>query len=185
MKWKVQIKAATLVLSMLFSGCTPVISENGKKLVDSNAPFKEIQADPGRYISKHIMLGGRIAAVTNSNEGTYLEIVQFDLSSQSVPDDSFISYGRFLGYTDSFLDPLIYEKGTLITLVGEIKGKITRRLDNMDYTYPLLTMREWKLLKENSFDCSYPPNSAKYDPNSYGYGSEPFFQRTYVPYPRP
>lgn len=182
---RAQLIIITLLLAI--NGCTPIFSEQTRKMINSDASFKAVKAAPENFIGKTVMLGGRIAKVTNSVDGSYLEIVQFDLTSSSYPEDTFLSYGRFLASADSFLDPLIYERGTLITLVGEIKGKKTQRLENMDYTYPLLLMREWHLWRgtNSNFNCKYPVAAPQYDPNSYGYGYEPFLQRPYMPLPTP
>jgi outer membrane lipoprotein len=168
---------------VFFTGCTTIISEQSRKLVDTDDSFKVIKQTPNAYIGKHVMLGGRIANVKNSAEGAQLEIVQFDLSTAGYPEDNFISYGRFLATNSSFMDPLVYRRGMLITLVGEIKGEKTLRLENMDYTYPVLTMREWNLWSESDLESGYvyPSRQPTYDPYSYGFGVEPFLQRPYSP----
>ena len=180
------MKRAQLLICMLFialTGCTPIFNEQTMKMINTDASFKAVKAAPENFIGKTIMLGGRIANVTNSVDGAYLEIVQFDLTTASFPEDTFLSYGRFLVTTDSFLDPMIFKRGALITLIGEIKGKKSQRLENMDYTYPLLAMRGWHLWRgsDGDFNCKYPVSAPQYDPNGYGYGYEPFLQRPYMP----
>jgi outer membrane lipoprotein len=168
---------------VLFTGCAAVISEQSRKLVDTNDSFKVIKQTPEAYIGKHVMLGGRIANVRNSAEGAQLEIVQFDLSSTGYPEETFLSYGRFLATNGSYMDPMVYRRGMLITLVGEIKGKKTMRLDDMDYTYPVLTMREWYIWRGSDLEKGYvyPSPIPAYDPYSYGFGVEPSLQRPYSP----
>lgn len=168
---------------LFFTGCTAIISEQSRKLVDTNDSFKVIKQTPDTYIGKHVMLGGRIANVKNSAEGAWLEIVQFELSPSGYPEDTFLSYGRFLAATSSYMDPMVYRKGLLITLVGEIKGKKTLRLDDIDYTYPVLAMREWHIWRGSDPDrgYGYPSPIPTYDPYSYGFGVEPSLQRPYSP----
>lgn len=170
-------------LAILSTGCVTVISEQSRKLVDTDAPFKVIKQAPEAYIGKHLLLGGRIANVRNSAEGAQLEIVQFDLSSRGYPEETFISHGRFLALNSSYMDPLVYRRGMLITLVGEIKGKKTMRLDDLDYTYPVLAMREWHIWRGSDLERGYvyPAPQPVYDPYSYGFGVEPFLQRPYSP----
>lgn len=173
-----------LGLILLLSGCTPIISEQSRKLINSDASFKNIKESPQSHIGKNFLLGGRIADMKNSGEGAQLEIVQFDLNSQSYPEDTFLSYGRFLATSSSFMDPLIFKRGMLITLVGELKGTKTQRLDNMDYTYPVVSLREWYLWPESDPDrgCStYPAPLPEYNPYNFGFGYEPFLQRPYTP----
>jgi len=172
-------------LAVFFTGCVTVISEQSRKLVDTADSFKVIKQTPDAYIGKHVMVGGRIANVRNSAEGAQLEIVQFELSSRGYPEDTFISYGRFLALNSSYMDPLVYRRGMLITLVGEIKGKKTMRLDDIDYTYPVLTMREWHIWRGSDRGYIYPSQQPVYDPYSYGFGVEPSLQRSYSPAPVP
>lgn len=173
-----------LLVSILFmSGCTTVISEQSRKLVNTDASFSSVKETPENFIGKNMMLGGRIASIRNLSEGAQIEIVQFGLAYNGYPEDTFLSYGRFLATSSSYLDPLIFKPGMLLTLVGEIKGKKTLRLDEMDYTYPVIAMREWHLWRESEPDrgCSYPTAAPQYNPYNYGFGYEPFFQRSYSP----
>lgn len=181
--------SALLVFVLFLSGCTAVISEQSLKLVDTTASFKDIKEAPENYIGKHVLLGGRIAKTSNSGDGAQIEIVQFDLTSNNYPEDTFLSYGRFLATSSSFMEPLIFEQGMLLTLVGEIKGKKTMRLDGMDYTYPLISIREWYLWpgSEPARGCTtYPATLPQYNPYNFGFGYEPFLQRPYnaIPVPR-
>ena len=174
---------AMITATVFFCGCTTIISEQSRKLVDTDADFSRIRATPEAYIGKHLLIGGRIVATRNSQGGAQLEIVQFDLDYSLAPLNPFRSYGRFIATSNDFLEPLIYKRGMLITLVGEVKGKQTQRLDDMDYTYPVITMREWYLWpgsEPNGGDI-YPPQTPQYDPYNYGYGYEPFLPRPFNP----
>lgn len=172
------------VMATLFcSGCTTIISEQSRKLVDTDARFDKIREAPETYIGKHLLIGGRIASIRNSQSGAQLEIVQFELDYSGAPLNTFRSYGRFIATTTDYLEPLIYNRGAQITLVGEIKGKQTQRLDDMDYTYPVIAMREWYLWPDADQYAGYrfPPLSPQYDPYFYGYGYEPFLPRPFTP----
>lgn len=176
------LQSALLFLCVLcLSACTTVISEKSLKLVDSTAPFKDLKEAPENFIGKHLLLGGRIVKTTNNSDGAWIEIVQFNLISNNYPDDTFLSYGRFLATSGSFMEPLIFKEGMLMTLVGEVKGKKTERLADMDYTYPVLTMREWYLWPGSGSERSgsYPETLPQYDPYNYGFGYEPFLHRPY------
>ena len=173
-----------LISIFLLTGCSTVISEQSRKLVNTDASFKAIKESPENYIGKNVMLGGRIANIRNSGEGAQLEIVEFQLTSQHYPEDRSHSYGRFLATNSSYMEPLIFKSGMLITLVGEIKGEKIQRLDDMDYRYPVIALREWYLWPESGPDkgcTTYPVTSPQYNPYNYGLGSEPFLQRPYGP----
>ncbi len=170
------------LLSLMPPGCTRAISEQARKMVDTDATFMQVRENPDRFIGKHIMVGGRIAGVKHTPEGTSIEIVQFDLTDSGAPADTFISSGRFLATSSEFLDALIFRKGMLIILVGEIKGKKMQRIDEMEYSYPVIAMREWYLWPGSDWEKSsfYPPPPPMYDPYYYGYGFEPYWYRPYI-----
>lgn len=169
-----------LTLALFSQGCTTVISEKSRALVNSDASFESLKTSPETYIGKHMIMGGRVAAVRNSGDGGEIEVVQFDLGSSGYPNIGFLSYGRFLAVSNEFIDPLIVSQGGAITLVGEVKGKKTRRLDTMDYTYPVIELREWHIWPQSpDSSSSYPSPAPQYNPSSYGYGTEPFLQRPY------
>ncbi|HZV81979.1 MAG TPA: Slp family lipoprotein [Geobacteraceae bacterium] len=172
-----------ILLSLMTPSCTRVISEQSRRMVDTEANFMQVRENADKFIGKHIMLGGRIAGVKNSPAGTSIEIVQFDLTDSGEPVDSFISAGRFLATSSDFLDALIYRKGMLITLVGEIKGTTMQRIDEMEYLYPVIAMREWYLWPGSDWEKSgyYPSQPPMYDPYYYGYGFEPYWFRPYGP----
>jgi len=171
-----------IVAALSLSGCTAVISEQTRKLINTDASFKSLKESPENYIGKNIMLGGRIANIKNSSDGAQIEIVQFDLTSRNYPEETFLSYGRFLATDSSYMDPLIFRRGMLITLVGEVTGKKTMRLEEMDYTYPVISIREWYLWPGSGSErgCNtYPITLPQYDPYNFGFGYEPFLQRPF------
>ncbi|TWJ26418.1 Slp family lipoprotein [Geobacter argillaceus] len=165
---------------MALSGCARVISDQSRSLVDPTVQFAKLRDNPDNYIGKTVLLGGRIASARNTKEGGVLEIVQFELDGD-VPRDSFISHGRFLATSVDFLDSLIYKPDRLVTLVGEVKGKKTLPLDAMEYTYPVVAIREiylWQPSESEKY-LLYPPS--RYNPYYYGYGSEPYWDRPSLP----
>lgn len=176
-----------ITIAMIIPGCTRAISEQARKLVDTDATFIQLKESPEKYIGRNVMLGGRIASLRNTSEGSQLEIVNFNLSDNGLPEETFISQGRFLATTGDYLDGMIFRKGMLITLVGEIKGKKVQRLDEMEYIYPVVRMREWHLWEGTGWDRMplYPPSPTMYDPYFYGYGYEPYWYRPYGPPARP
>ncbi len=176
----VRIFALALAGFMLLGGCARVISDQSRSLVDPTIQFAGLRQNPDAYIGKIVLLGGRIASARNTKEGSVLEIVQFDLDGD-VPQDSFISHGRFLATSVDFLDTLIYKADRRVTLVGEVKGKKTLPLDEVEYTYPVVAIREihvWAPAEGDKYHL-YPPS--RYNPYYYGYGSEPYWERPSLP----
>ncbi|HEY6839028.1 MAG TPA: Slp family lipoprotein, partial [Geobacteraceae bacterium] len=75
----------------------------------------------------------------------------------------------------------------LVTLVGEIKGKKTRPLDYVDYTYPVVSIKELHLLKgyQTDEEFPYPPPPPYYDPYYFGHWPDVYWFRPLGPPFRP
>jgi outer membrane lipoprotein len=53
--------------------------------------------------------------------------------------------GRFIASTGQFLDSAVYHAGRDITIVGEVSGQKTMRLGEVDYQYPLVSVKDLHL----------------------------------------
>jgi outer membrane lipoprotein len=163
-----------LLIVLLLTGCVHAISDETLRLVDRSVSFALLKENPDKYIGSQVLLGGTIASVKNTKQGSELEIVQFRLDSDNKPEESYNSGGRFLAQSANFLDPVIYKSGRPVTVAGEVKGHKTTPLDQIEYTYPIISIRELYLWKE---------------PESYGYPYPYPYYYPYYPYdlwwPRP
>ncbi len=182
---KKQGMLALMALLMALSGCTHVISDQSRMLVDPTVTYAMLKNNPDSLVGKHVLLGGVIAGVKNTSEGSQLEVMQVSLDATGMPEDTFHTEGRFLAITDSFLDSMIFKQGRLVTLVGEVKGKKIMPLDAVDYTYPLVSIKEIHVWKNYEYEKGYPyptpPPSYYYDPYYYGYWPGPYWYRPMGP----
>jgi outer membrane lipoprotein len=172
-----------LLLLATLPGCVRAISDETRKLVDPAVTFAALKADPTPYMGRHIMVGGRIAAVKNTGEGGQLEIVQFDIDDSGVPLVNGRSGGRFLAVSVDFLDSMVYKPGRMITLVGEVKGKKSVPLDELDYTYPVLAIRETHLWRMTEYDQLLFTPAPYYDPYYFDNQQSPYWYRQFAPEP--
>lgn len=136
-----------MVCVFQLSGCAHVVSEGLRSQVDTSIPPSLLFADPEAYRGRVVILGGDIVSTENTSNGTTVEVVQKPLDHRGRPQVSDRSVGRFLVLFDGYLDPLIYQKGKLITVAGEIIGRTVRPLGQMDYSYPLIKSRELYLIE--------------------------------------
>ncbi len=140
-----------VALAISFSACTSVISKQGLKELDPQITFPNLLQDPDRYRGKVVLYGGQILSTTVKGGETWIEVLQKPLDSEQRPEDSDVSYGRFLVHFPDFRDPAIYAGERKITVLGEVLGKKVMPLKEMDYTYPVLLPRESYLWKPESY----------------------------------
>ncbi len=128
-------------------GCSHVISSSGRELVNKSIAYTEIRNNPESLVGTFVLLGGIIAENRSSSDIMQLEVVQLDLFDSGFPNEFSRSEGRFLVVSGELFEPHIYQPGTLITLVGEIKGVKVQKLGSADYRYPLVSAKEIHLFR--------------------------------------
>lgn len=170
------------------SGCAHVISDEGLKLADRSLTFRAVRENPNAHVGKNIIIGGTIASIRNGKDGAELEVVQLNLDMTGMPEDSHRSGGRFIATSADFMDSLIYSVGKMVTILGEITGKKTKKLEERDYTYPVLAIKEihlWRSFdQERGYPYPVPAPYGFYDPYYYNYWPGPYWYRPFGPYYR-
>ena len=138
------MKKAMLMLLLLLTlpGCTHVISDRSRAMVDPSVTYPLLHQNPEQFKGRYVLVGGAIASVTNRPEGGQLEVVQLPVDRQGMPEDTFNTGGRFLAMSDRFLDPLVFKEGKRVTIVGEVTGVRVKTLDQVNYRYPEIGIRE-------------------------------------------
>lgn len=165
---------STLLLCLSFlmlTGCAHVFSKEAESMVTQPLKFEQLKSDPKAYVGKYVKLGGVIADTKNTKEGSQVEIVEFKLGSDDVPDETSPSGGRFLAVTSRYLDNMIYKSGRLVALVGKVEGEKVMPLGEMEYRYPVVSIVEIHVFK--IYPYTYPP--PYYD----GYGVPPYWYGRY------
>ncbi len=134
------------VFSIIFlMSCATGISRQSRSKVTYAGTFLELQKTPDVYKDEIIMLGGKIIETNVSSTSSELTVLQLALDNNGRPVNLDQSHGRFLVQSKQFLDPAIYQKGMLLTLVGKLKGSEGRAIGGFDYVYPLVEPIEIKL----------------------------------------
>lgn len=141
---------ALILLIISLSSCAHVISAELLERSDRTTSTRSLFEDPNFSKGKVVILGGNIVGSLNTGEGTYIEVVQKELSSKGKPKFTDISDGRFLILYDGYLDTAIYSKGRLVTVAGEVMGSKVRPLGEIDYSYLLIRSLELYLLQPGS-----------------------------------
>lgn len=164
------IVAAFLAI-LLLNGCSHVISAENLKLVDRSVGYRELQASPETFVGRTVLVGGVIAGLNSSGDLFTLEVAQLELLTNGVPDEDSRPGGRFLAISSQLIDPLFFRPGQLVTVVGEVKGKKVQKLDDADYPYPLIAIRELRQFRASG---NFAPSRNPYQNQ---FGDEKFLRR--------
>jgi outer membrane lipoprotein len=141
------------IAGLMLCACAPVISQQVMDQVDRNITYGALAAQPDEFKGKMVLLGGTIVQAVPKPAETEIVVVQKQVSSDGEPRLTDKSEGRFLVVVDRFLDPAIYASGRDITVAGEVRGSVLRRLGEIDYRYPVIAASELYLWNRPS----YPP----------------------------
>ncbi len=131
--------------ALLLQSCTYAISRDMVAQVDKTITFEMLQADPDSFKGKITILGGAIANITHTKQGTVIEVVQKPLDYWGKPKRTKRTGGRFLVIYPGYLDTFIYAPGREITVAAEVEGTRSKALGEMEYSYPVVMAKEMKL----------------------------------------
>ena len=137
-----------LALAMLLAGCASgtVVPTSLQARLDKTLTFPQLRESPDSYRGHLTVLGGEILSAKRLKEGTRIEVLEIPLDGLLQPGlDRTASQGRFIAVQKEFLDPATIPPGTRVTLVGEVTGAVADKLDETDYTYPMLEIKSLKV----------------------------------------
>jgi outer membrane lipoprotein len=168
---------AAIGLSVLLwglTGCVSGVSEYSRAMVTYQGTFPELQGAPDQHRGQVAMLGGRIVETMPSATGTEIVVLQLPLAAADKPSLDKASQGRFLISTPEFLDPAVYRKLTLVTVVGEVTGHVERPVGDYPYTLPVLRPIEIKHWSSNDWGGGGPAVQVGVGAGSHGGGGAGF-----------
>ena len=143
------LKHARFILGIFFiifvSGCTAGISQPSRSKVTYTGTFSALQKTQDAHKGEIIMLGGRIIEAKTSPSLSELFVLQLALDTRGRPVNPDQSEGRFIVQTKQLLDPAVYQKDMLLTVVGTLKGSKVGSIGSFEYIYPLVELIEIKL----------------------------------------
>jgi outer membrane lipoprotein len=184
-----------LATAVLLVGCAKSAHQTGQdqlerlvphdvlSQVDETVKFADLRADPRQYIGRTVMFSGLALRSRRVNDGTEIEVLEVPTDRGLSPSDrKSRSEGRFLAVqSNGFLDPAVIEKDSPVTVIGEVKGARTKALDEGEYQYPVLDVKQlidWNDVRSrdrDGFDSDYYGRyGGYYGPWSswyYGFGS--------------
>ena len=134
-----------VVVLVTLTGCASR-QEAGDGSDTQALPFLQVKAAPDSLKGQTVVFGGNVLTGRRLKDGTRIEILQLPLDRSTRPgNDLTQSQGRFIAFQREFLDPATLPPGTRVTVSGEISGSVTLPLDETDYTYPVINIKQLRV----------------------------------------
>lgn len=163
----------SVIMVLLLGACSSVPKKLRVAEGISLLPYETVKNSPTSHKNSTVRWGGEIVSTINHKDSTMVEVVNLKLSSSSKPKVKNESSGRFRLYYKGLLDPVIYKKGNMLTVVGTINGQEPGKIGEHEYSYPVVNAQSihvWKNIKQIKI---------KHDDPFYNYG----YWGHYAPYP--
>ncbi|RUO61437.1 Slp family lipoprotein [Pseudidiomarina marina] len=137
--------------ALLLTACSSVPDALQVADEDALVPYSAALEQPQSAVGKTARWGGVVAEVRNSDNGTVIEVVNFDLHRWGRPLTSDQSQGRFRAKLSGFVDPMVWKQGSSVTFVGTVAEPETGTIDEYTYLFPVLNVSSkylWPVRKE-------------------------------------
>lgn len=131
--------------------------------------FQQVLNNVTPYQGETIRWGGAVAELRNYKDYAEVTMVQFPLTRFGKPISTEKSAGRFVVRSEQFLDPLVYEKGALVTFIGQVAPATQVKVDEKTLMLPVVQMSDSHTWPENYGERNRPYNP-KHDDQFIGYG---------------
>lgn len=128
------------VLSLLFAACASGPPEPISRVPHDNPSLTQVRMNPDAHMGREVRWGGMISKVENKSDQTWVEIVRMELRSNGKPASTGNSDGRFIASFGQFLDPVVYEIGKPLTVVGKLESSVRRPIGEFDYLFPVVAV---------------------------------------------
>ena len=151
-------------IALTLSGCSTykVIPDRLDGQVRKDIQFAQVEQAPDSYKGQTVVWGGEILNVSRRGEDISVEILQLPLDRTLRPVDSpTSSKGRFLAIDDygSIKDGEKLKKGALVTVIGEIQGQVSAKLDQDTHNVPAMFIRDMTAWERQIGRTRYPASS--------------------------
>jgi len=141
--WTLRLLGICVVFLIL--GCAAGISKQVRSQVTYNGSFAGLQGATDEHIGEIVILGGKVIEAKGYPTFSEITVLQLPLGKKDRPQDGDRSDGRYLVRSEQFLDPAIYQQGSLLTVVGRLSTSEVRSIGGFQYVYPLVETIEIKL----------------------------------------
>ena len=126
-----------LCVMVLAAACTP-LPQAVRMAPQPDIQLSQVQQDANQYSGKTVRWGGQVVSVDADGSGSTILVAQFKLNSYGRPKVDKESHDYFLVHSDKRIDPKVYDRDTLITVIGKASGDKTIKVNKHDLTVPLV-----------------------------------------------
>jgi outer membrane lipoprotein len=147
-----------LALALLLGGCASAFPKEVMSTVNTAITTEMLRPDPLAFKGQRVMVGGDILSTQPRTGETEIELLARRLDSDGAPDRGDQSPGRLLLRSPDFLDPAVYSPGRRITVIGTVSGVEDRKVGDVPYRYPVITLERVRLWpKDVVLESGYYP----------------------------
>jgi outer membrane lipoprotein len=158
------LSAALLGLVVLLSGCSSVPEP---LTIDESIELNNYQHLVGQQaaVGEWYRVAGVIAKIDNLAESTRIELANLPLKGDAKPNIKAEPEGRIVLYIPTFLEPVTYSPGRLLTVNAIYRGTEEAQVGDYQLDVPVLDVQNfylWTLTERvvvddypSSFDCLY------------------------------
>ena len=129
---------SVLVMVSMLAACASQPPAAISRIPASNLTVAEVRLNPEPSIGAVVRWGGVIKKVENKSSQTWLEVVSHRLGEDGKPQQEGGSDGRFIAVLSGFVDPVVYQTGYLLTVVGVIESFVSRPIGDFQYSFPVV-----------------------------------------------
>lgn len=143
--------------SIVLTGCASY--PESVRVPDGTALIEYPSAKQGTVQQGTARWSGVIAKVENNAQNTRLEVVYFPGNSTGRPKVTDQTEGRFVAYINGFVDPMVYQQGKSVTVLGQLSQPESGMVDKFTYIYPVIqqaTVYLWPKQQETRVDMVEP-----------------------------
>lgn len=136
---------------LLWFGCaqSDVVPDSLEPQIDKSLTFDQVIASPDSYRGRTFVVGGEVLKARRLKDGTQIEVLQLPLDRDHRPvSHRSESQGRLLAMDPQSIDPATLPEGTPVTMVAELTGATTDRVDEAEYRYPTMAIKHLHVWKE-------------------------------------
>jgi outer membrane lipoprotein len=133
-----------VMAALAIAGCagTPQLDlENANRTVRP----AQVAANLPQYRSRKVLWGGVIIDSRNVKHGSELQVLAYPLKGNLKPDTHQRATGRFIAFTQGYLETVDYAPGRVVTLVGTVEHTTRRSIGEVTYLYPVVRISQLHL----------------------------------------